>query len=82
MPPWRPRSEVERARQFLGALDVIVDEQGDVISAVIGKTVHPTYDADLLRMARTWKFRPATKNGVPVRYRRTFEIRLGPGSGT
>jgi TonB family protein len=82
MPPWRPRSEVERVRQFLGALEVIVDEQGDVISVVIAKTVHPTYDADLLRMARTWKFRPATKDGVPVRYRRTLEIRLGPGGGT
>ncbi len=82
MPPWRPRSEVERSRPFLGALEVIVDEQGDVISAAILKTVHPTYDADLLKVARTWKFRPATKDGVSVRYRRTFDIRLGPGGGT
>jgi hypothetical protein len=36
------------------------------------------YDADLVEMARTWKFRPATKDGIPVRYKMTIEIRLEP----
>ena len=37
------------------------------------------YDPELLEMAKSWKFKPATKDGVPVRYRTTVEVRLGPG---
>jgi TonB family protein len=78
MPSWQPRNEIDRRRDFRGVLLVLVDEMGDVISAVLGKSVHPAYDTALVEMARTWKFRPATKDGVPVRCRTTIEIRLGP----
>ena len=77
-PSWQPRNEIEKRREFRGVLLVLVDERGDVTSAVLGKSVHPTYDTALVQMARTWKFRPATKDGVPVRCRTTIEIRLGP----
>ena len=77
-PSWQPRNEIEKRREFRGVLIVLVDERGDVTSAALGKSVHPTYDAALLEMARTWKFRPATKDGVPVRCRTTIEIHLGP----
>jgi protein TonB len=77
-PSWQPRNEIEKRREFRGVLIVVVDEKGDVTSAVLGKSVHPTYDTALVQMARTWKFRPATKDGKPVRCRTTIEIRLGP----
>ncbi len=35
------------------------------------------YDAALLKQAMNWSFKPATKNGVPVRYRYAVSIRLG-----
>lgn len=76
-PSWQP-NEMERRREFRGVLFVLVDEMGNVTSAVLGKSVHPRYDAALVEMAQTWKFRPATKDGVPVRCRTTIEIRLGP----
>ncbi len=76
-PPWQPRNEIERRGEFRGVLLILVDEMGNVISAVLSKGVHPTYDKALVAMARTWKFRPATKDGVPVRCRTTIEIRLG-----
>ena len=79
MPSWLPRNEIDRRREFRGVLVLLVDERGDVASAVLGKSVHPAYDTALVEMARTWKFRPATKDGVPVRCRTTIEIRLGPG---
>jgi hypothetical protein len=77
-PPWHPQNSVDARRQFRGLLEVVIDERGVVISAALGKTIHPAYDAVLLKTARSWKFRPATKDGTPVRYRLTVEIRLDP----
>jgi TonB family protein len=78
-PIWRPRNEIEKLREFRGLLELVVDEAGAVTSAVLGRRIHPAYDRELVDMARTWKFRPAMKDGVPVKYRTTIEIRLGPG---
>jgi TonB family protein len=78
IPPWRPRSPLDARREHHGVVAVVVDEKGDVISAQLSKSVHPDYDEALLEAARTWKFRPATKDGKPVRYRAGIEIRLRP----
>jgi TonB family protein len=77
-PIWTPRNEIEKRREFRGILEVVIDEAGDVTSAALGKSIHPAYDKPLVDTARTWKFRPATKDGVAVKYRMTIEIRLGP----
>ena len=77
-PPWTPRNEIEKVREFRGLLELVINEAGDVTSAVLSKSIHPTYDRTLVDTARTWKFRPAMKDGVPVAYRMTIEIRLGP----
>ncbi len=77
-PAWQPRNEIEKRREFRGLLDLVIDEAGDVTSAVLGKSIHPVYDRELVDRSRTWKFRPATKDGVPVKYRMRIEIRLGP----
>jgi TonB family protein len=76
-PVWTPRNEIEKRREFRGVLELVVDEAGSVIAARLGKSIHPIYDRELVERARTWKFRPATKDGVPVKYRMTIEIRLG-----
>ena len=78
MPQWTPRNDIEKRREFRGLVEVVVDEAGDVTSAALGRSIHPAYDKPLVDTARTWKFRPATKDGVPVKYRMTIEIRLGP----
>jgi TonB family protein len=78
MPPWTPRNEFEKHKEFRGLLELVVDEAGDVTSAVLAKSVYPAYDKRLLDTARTWKFRPAMKDGAPVQYRVTIEFRLGP----
>jgi len=36
------------------------------------------YNAVLLRAVRLWKFLPAMKDGVPVRYRKVVGIHLRP----
>jgi TonB family protein len=78
-PVWTPRNAIEKHLEFRGLLDLVVNEAGDVTSAVLAKSIHPIYDRQLVDMSRTWKFRPAMKDGVPVKYRMMIEIRLGPG---
>jgi TonB family protein len=75
-PAWQPRNEIDRQREFRGVLLLLVDEKGDVTSAALLSGVHPAYDAALVAMARTWKFRPATRAGVPVRCETTVEVWL------
>jgi TonB family protein len=78
IPPWTP-TRSEATQDFRGTLQLLVDERGAVISASLATSVHPVYDAALLKAVRGWKFSPARKQGVPVRYLKTVEIRLTPG---
>jgi TonB family protein len=79
MPRWSPPSAgIERLRAYQGVIEVVIDARGAVTAATIRASVHPQYDAELLRMARTWKFKPATKNGKPLAYAKLVEVRLQP----
>jgi hypothetical protein len=77
MPTWRPPSSVQRG-VYHGLLEVIIDERGLIEKVTLLISVEPTYDPLLLEAARGWKFRPATLNGDPVKYRRQYEIILHP----
>jgi TonB family protein len=77
LPAWRPPDGVDRLERR-APLELVVDETGTVTSAVLKKSLHPSYDGILLSAARRWRFRPATKDGVPVRYRKLLEIVLNP----
>ena len=78
MPAWTPRNDFEKHKEFRGLLELVIDETGTVTSAALTKSVHPTYDPQLVDAARMWKFRSAMKDGAPVKYRLSIEIRLGP----
>ncbi len=75
LPAWNPPPALSRM-EFRGQLEVIVDEEGKVASATLVQSVHPTYDTSLVDATSRWRFRPATKDEAPVRYRKTFEIVL------
>jgi len=75
-PSWRP-TPIEERMTFSGTIELVVSEQGKVISAQIIKSVHGRYDGPLLAAAMNWTFRPATKNGVPVKYRYALVVNLG-----
>jgi TonB family protein len=78
LPTWRP-TPVELKLTFTGTLELLISEEGKVLSASLQKSVHPRYDATLLEAAQTWTFQPATRNGAPVRYRYVMSINLtGP----
>jgi TonB family protein len=75
LPAWHP-TPVEAKMNFSGEIEVVIDEQGKVISASLIRTVNPRYDPELLQAAKSWTFQPATKDGVPVRYRYTVAVNL------
>jgi len=55
-----------------GLFDILIDEQGRVLDATVRKSLNASFDALVLRSARSWKYQPATKDGVPVRYLKTL----------
>jgi hypothetical protein len=57
-----------------GLLELIIDEQGRVMSMTMRMSVHPLYDPLLLSAARDWRYKPATVNGVPVKFRKIIQI--------
>jgi hypothetical protein len=74
LPPF-PTAARARAQ---GTLAVVVDESGAVESASMLGALNPTYDPVILDAARQWRYRPATLDGVPVKYRRIVQINLVP----
>jgi TonB family protein len=47
-------------------LVVLIDETGKVTSATVKESAHPVYDRIVSQVARTWRYTPATRNGVPI----------------
>ena len=75
LPPWHP-TPVEAKMAFSGELELVIDELGKVASVKLIRTVNPRYDASLLDAAKLWTFQPATKDGVPVRYKYSVVVNL------
>jgi tetratricopeptide (TPR) repeat protein len=78
IPVWNPPDPVARNTTFQGLLEVVIDERGTVESAVLKKPVFAFYNAPLLASTRHWRFQPATRNGIAVKYRKEFDIVLSP----
>lgn len=73
--PRLPQNVVSDARAH-GIVELVIDEQGRVISAAIRESVHPIYDALVLSAAREWRYKPAMFSGVPVKYRKLIQINV------
>ena len=78
IPPWIPTARAIAAQEFHGTLELLIDETGAVMSSAMRTSAHPTYNQLLLRATREWKFTPARRQGVPVRYLKIVEIHLKP----
>ncbi len=77
MPAWNPANPVDKLRDFRGTLEIVIDETGTVISAAVTRSINAAYDPLLVKAAEQWVFKPATKNGQPVKFRYPLEIHLG-----
>jgi tetratricopeptide (TPR) repeat protein len=77
VPQWMPPAAVNTRQGFSGVLEVVIDRDGKVEASLMRETVHPLYDPILLRAAKAWRFKPATKDGAPVKYVYRLGIRIG-----
>jgi TonB family protein len=75
LPPF-PRGNAVLRRDHAGVMEIIVNELGNVSEVTVRKSVHPQFDRKLVESIRTWKFKPATKDGQPVSFRSVFEVKL------
>jgi TonB family protein len=59
-----------------GILELVIDEQGRVTSLDIKVRMHPMFDNQLIQAAKDWRYKPATLDGKPVRYRKLVQINI------
>ena len=71
--PRVPQTITTQARDR-GLLELIIDEQGRVVTVMLRMSVHPIYDTQLMAAARDWKYLPATVGGRPVKFRKMVQI--------
>jgi TonB family protein len=57
-------------------MDVVIDERGEVERVVLRNSRYPIYDQAVLRAARDWRYQPALKDGMPVKFLKTIAITL------
>jgi TonB family protein len=75
MPALTPEMRaIIRAWGVRGVLSVMIDETGSVIDATIRPSMNTSFDAAILGTVRQWKYQPAKKDGVPVRYLKMFAL--------
>ena len=66
--------QITKALRTQGVLDVVIDEAGSVVDVTMRQSLNSTVDALIVRSARRWKYRPAMKDGVAVRYLKTLVL--------
>jgi protein TonB len=77
MPAWRPATPTEEKMRFTGAVELLISEEGKVMTVKLIESVHPRFDASLLEVAKNWTFKPATRDGKPVMFRYAVGVTLG-----
>lgn len=78
LPAWYPPDATSLRAEYDGLLRIEIGPDGRVVSAEIVRGSHPAYDAAVLRAAKGWTYRPATRDGQPVSARKDIQIRLVP----
>jgi TonB family protein len=72
LPPYPGQVLIPRS----GKIEVVVDESGAVESAVMIGSVTAAYDRLAVTAAKNWRFKPATKDGTPVKFRKVVQITI------
>ena len=65
-------------RLLAGMMELVIDETGRVESATMRATTVPSYDRLAVSAAQAWRYRPATVNGAPVKFRKLIQVAITP----
>ena len=60
----------------IGTIEVVVDEFGDVVRVKLVSPANRYHERMLVSAAKMWKFRPAYKDGRPVRYKTRVRLTI------
>jgi TonB family protein len=63
---------ITKAMKTSAVVELVINEKGDVVDATVIKSVNTSFDNLVIGAARRWKYRPALKDGVAVRYVKTL----------
>jgi hypothetical protein len=59
-----------------GILEVVIDERGAVEKAIIRESILPLYDSLLVAATRNWRYQPALRQGMPVKYVKVIAVNV------
>jgi hypothetical protein len=71
---WAGLAEVFAVR--IGVIAVLIDETGAVETTTMMVPVNAVYDRLAVTTAKRWRYRPATLDGVPVKFRKVILLDL------
>ncbi|MPY88972.1 MAG: TonB family protein [Luteitalea sp.] len=74
----RPRGITLTRQSAKLVLEVLINEQGRVDRATLKEPLHPIYDQMVLAAVEHWQYRPATRDGQPVKFLKTIEVTVHP----
>jgi hypothetical protein len=74
IPPFPGRVTVAKT----GVLELVIDNSGNVESALMRVPVNAQYDRMATAAARTWLYQPATVDGAPVKFVKRIQVSLVP----
>jgi hypothetical protein len=77
-PVWRAANPLQQRVTRRGTMRIVIDEQGRVETATLVEKVEPSYDPVLLDAAKRWTFKPAMRNGRPVKFEQIIAVVLNP----
>ena len=75
-PPEFPNAMKREGTSGVVAVSIVVDETGAVVSCTVAKSSRAEFEEPAVTAVKKWKFKPAQKDGVPVKIKLTVPIRF------
>jgi protein TonB len=75
-PPTYPTSLKREKVSGVVAITIVIDEKGAVVSTAVSKSSNAEFEKPAIEAVEKWKFKPAKKDGNPVKVKVTLPIRF------